>query len=106
MNHLTCSKIYFAIARDCYEAYALYMFFKLCVNYAGGKEALVHHFDTQSKMRLTVPLCCAIVQPNELFFVVCRQGMLQYPECFVCSDSDDDCIFVRKECDDCDDESI
>jgi len=71
-------QIYFAIARDCYEAYALYMFFKLCVNYAGGKVALVNHFNTQPKMRLTIPLCCSIVQPNELFFVVCRQGMLQY----------------------------
>lgn len=70
-------QIYFAIARDCYEAYALYMFFKLCVNYAGGQDALIQHFLSQPKMRLTIPLCCK-VQTNELFFVVCRQGMLQY----------------------------
>jgi len=70
-------QVYFAIARDCYEAYALYMFFKLCVNYAGGQDALIQHFLTQPKMRLTIPLCC-MVQTNELFFIVCRQGMLQY----------------------------
>jgi hypothetical protein len=70
-------QVYFAIARDCYEAYALYMFFKLCVNYAGGHDVLIQHFLSQPKMRLTMPLFC-MVQTNELFFVICRQGMLQY----------------------------
>lgn len=69
---------YFAIARDCYEAYALFMFFKLCVSYGGGKDAIVEHFLSQPKQKLTFPLGCWKVQPNELFYTVCKQGMLQY----------------------------
>lgn len=69
---------YFAIARDCYEAYALFMFFKLCVSYGGGKDAIVEHFQSLPKLKLTFPLGCWRVQPNELFFTVCKQGMLQY----------------------------
>jgi len=69
---------YFAIARDCYEAYALFMFFKLCVSYGGGKDAIIEHFLSLPKLKLTFPLNCWSVQPNELFFTVCKQGMLQY----------------------------
>lgn len=71
-------QIYFAIARDCYEAYALFMFFKLCVSYGGGKEAIVDHFNSLPKMKLTFPLNFWKVQPSELFYTVCKQGMLQY----------------------------
>eukprot|EP01111_Echinosteliopsis_oligospora_P018953 TRINITY_DN8945_c0_g1_i1.p1 TRINITY_DN8945_c0_g1~~TRINITY_DN8945_c0_g1_i1.p1 ORF type:complete len:414 (+),score=107.14 TRINITY_DN8945_c0_g1_i1:152-1393(+) len=68
---------YFAIARDCYEAYALFMFFQLLISYGGGKEAIVEHFLSLPPQKLTFPLC-AYVQPNELFFTICKQGMLQY----------------------------
>lgn len=54
------------------------MFFKLCVSYGGGKEAIVDHFNSLPPLKLTFPFNCWTVQPNELFYTVCKQGMLQY----------------------------
>eukprot|EP01133_Synstelium_polycarpum_P014956 gene14956-17683_t len=62
--------VYFALFRDCYEAYVLYMFFALCVNYSGGDKNLVTHFISHPPMRLPMPLFIK-VKPSEM-------GMLQY----------------------------
>lgn len=32
--------LYFDVARDCYEAYVLYLFYKLCAEYLGGEDTL------------------------------------------------------------------
>ncbi|KYQ89540.1 transmembrane protein [Tieghemostelium lacteum] len=71
-------QVYFSLLRDCYEAYVLYMFFALCVNYGGGDKNLVTHFISHPVMRLPFPLNFIKVKPNENFLQVCRVGMLQY----------------------------
>ncbi|EAL65189.1 transmembrane protein 184A [Dictyostelium discoideum AX4] len=70
-------QVYFALLRDCYEAYVLYMFFALCVSYGGGDKNLVTHFTSHPVMRLPMPLFFKF-KPNEAFLQVCRMGMLQY----------------------------
>lgn len=69
---------YFAMFRDMYEAYALYMFFALCVEYAGGTDSLVSSVMQQPPTKLLFPLWCFTVQPGQKLVRVCRQGILQY----------------------------
>ncbi|EGG18954.1 transmembrane protein [Cavenderia fasciculata] len=69
---------YFALFRDCYEAYVLYMFFALSVSYGGGDKNLITHFISLPPMKLPMPLNCIKVKPNETFLQVCRMGMMQY----------------------------
>jgi len=68
---------YIAIIRDSYEAYALYMFFSLCINYVGSTEHLVSAFMLQPRMKLLAPLWCWF-QPDGKVLLLCRQGILQY----------------------------
>lgn len=55
---------YFAFFRDAYEAYALYMFFVLCCDYAGGKEKLILSLLQQRRQKYLIPMCCFSFQPN------------------------------------------
>jgi len=71
-------QVYFSILRDCYESYALYQFFALCVSYAGGEEALAGHMSTLDRLRLSIPLCCARVQPGARLLLWTRRLVLQY----------------------------
>eukprot|EP01121_Diplochlamys_sp_Union-15-3_P005264 TRINITY_DN15592_c0_g1_i1.p1 TRINITY_DN15592_c0_g1~~TRINITY_DN15592_c0_g1_i1.p1 ORF type:complete len:369 (-),score=33.64 TRINITY_DN15592_c0_g1_i1:56-1162(-) len=68
---------YFAVFRDCYEAYALYMFFVLCIEYAGGQKQMEANFLQQNKMRLVMPFWCYF-QPSARVLMWCRRGILQY----------------------------
>lgn len=68
---------YLAVFRDAYEAYALYMFFVLCVEYVGGKERMIVAFESCSETKLVIPLWC-MVNPNRRLLKICRQGILQY----------------------------
>jgi len=68
---------YFGMVRDAYEAYALYMFFSLLLEYGGGWNRLAGIFSEQPPTRLLIPLWCR-VQPNKRLLVFCRQGILQY----------------------------
>eukprot|EP01112_Ceratiomyxa_fruticulosa_P016568 TRINITY_DN5031_c0_g1_i1.p1 TRINITY_DN5031_c0_g1~~TRINITY_DN5031_c0_g1_i1.p1 ORF type:complete len:494 (+),score=86.23 TRINITY_DN5031_c0_g1_i1:318-1799(+) len=70
-------QLYFAFIRDTYEAYVLYMFFALCVEYAGGREALIRHISEKPPLKLAFPLWWK-VKTDEKFFKVCQQGMIQY----------------------------
>eukprot|EP01102_Stenamoeba_stenopodia_P013767 TRINITY_DN4505_c0_g1_i1.p1 TRINITY_DN4505_c0_g1~~TRINITY_DN4505_c0_g1_i1.p1 ORF type:complete len:457 (+),score=78.46 TRINITY_DN4505_c0_g1_i1:212-1582(+) len=71
-------RLYFALLRDCYEAYVLYGFFVLCVNYAGGVERLESKMLEQAELQLPFPLNCFRVQPNAKLLLHCRRGLLQY----------------------------
>ncbi|EGG19690.1 hypothetical protein DFA_00268 [Cavenderia fasciculata] len=71
-------KVYFQLFRDCYESYALYMFFVLCVQYGGGDESLTRHFLTLKSISLPLPFSCIKFKPTESFLQICRVGILQY----------------------------
>lgn len=71
-------QVYFSIARDTYEAYALYMFFALCVEYAGGWPKMVEIFASGEKRRCLAPFCCFRVQPGRRLLRWCQRGILQY----------------------------
>lgn len=68
---------YFAVFRDCYEAYALYMFFVLLIEYEGGEERLLQNLKQHPPVKLLFPLWCT-VRPGRYFLVLCRRGILQY----------------------------
>ncbi|EGG14902.1 hypothetical protein DFA_10775 [Cavenderia fasciculata] len=63
--------VYFSLFRDCYESYALYMFFALCVRYCGGDKNLIIHFISSPPMKCIFPFSCIHFKPNEM-------GILQY----------------------------
>jgi len=69
---------YFAVLRDCYEAYALYMFFVLCIEYGGGQLQTEASWIQQAPTKLVFPLNCVTVQPSAKLLKLCRQGILQY----------------------------
>jgi hypothetical protein len=47
-----------------YEAYVIYMFFALCINYGGGYDNLVQKLMAQPPFYLAVPFCMWKVQPG------------------------------------------
>jgi len=49
--------LYFNLIRDCYEAYVLYMFFILLVNYFSGEAALVKILENKPPMKHPFPTC-------------------------------------------------
>eukprot|EP01112_Ceratiomyxa_fruticulosa_P015218 TRINITY_DN4452_c0_g1_i1.p1 TRINITY_DN4452_c0_g1~~TRINITY_DN4452_c0_g1_i1.p1 ORF type:complete len:392 (-),score=48.42 TRINITY_DN4452_c0_g1_i1:146-1321(-) len=69
--------IYFDLVRDCYEAFVIYNFFSLCLEYLGGyhtaKDALEH-----KEMKLVAPLCCFRIPPNRGLLRTCKRLVLQY----------------------------
>eukprot|EP01113_Clastostelium_recurvatum_P043513 TRINITY_DN7215_c0_g1_i1.p1 TRINITY_DN7215_c0_g1~~TRINITY_DN7215_c0_g1_i1.p1 ORF type:complete len:483 (-),score=95.89 TRINITY_DN7215_c0_g1_i1:44-1492(-) len=71
-------QLYFAFLRDTYEAYVLYMFFALCVEYGGGRDEFIAYISTKPNLKLPFPLNCFKVPTNAKFFRICQQGMLQY----------------------------
>jgi len=70
-------QVYFGLARDSYEAYALYCFFSLCLEYGKGWKGLSDAFSQHPSTRLLPPFWC-FVQPKKRWLVICRAGILQY----------------------------
>jgi len=70
--------IYFDLARDCYEAYVLYMFFRLLVELADGEEMMILKMNEVKQIRYVLPLCCFHVKPGRIFLHRCKQMILQY----------------------------
>lgn len=57
----TDQKIYLETARDCYEAWVLYTFFALLVEFMGGKRALAAKLKASGKERAKrLPPCCCL----------------------------------------------
>eukprot|EP01119_Soliformovum_irregulare_P001653 TRINITY_DN11388_c0_g1_i1.p1 TRINITY_DN11388_c0_g1~~TRINITY_DN11388_c0_g1_i1.p1 ORF type:complete len:347 (+),score=43.38 TRINITY_DN11388_c0_g1_i1:11-1051(+) len=72
------AKTYFGIVRDSYEAYALYMFFRLIVNYAAGDESIVNILDNHPPLRAFFPLTCIKFKPSKKTLTLCRRLIVQY----------------------------
>jgi len=69
--------MYFDLGRDCYEAYVLYMFFRLLVELADGEEQLIAKLEMTPQIRYSVPLCCFHIKPGRIFLHRCKQMVLQ-----------------------------
>lgn len=50
--------IYFDLVRDCYEAYVLYIFFRLLVAYCGGEQRLAVVLTSEPPLEHPWPMCC------------------------------------------------
>ncbi|KAF8821821.1 hypothetical protein IE077_000178 [Cardiosporidium cionae] len=48
--------LYLDVIRDCYEAYVLHTFLCLLINYLGGEDAIVLHFDAKAQLRHPWPI--------------------------------------------------
>ena len=71
-------QVYLLIFRDAYEAYVLWQFMALCIEYIGGEQAVLEHLNGQPPMRLEIPLCCIQVMHWEKFYVWVKRGIIQY----------------------------
>lgn len=69
---------YLAIFRDCYEAYALYQFFALCIEYANGWKNMEAAFATKPERKCLEPFCCIKTKPDGDLLRWCQRGILQY----------------------------
>jgi len=69
---------YFNVARDCYEAYVLYMFFRLMVELADGEEPLIQKLEGLPEIKYLVPFCMFHIKPGRIFLHRCKQFILQY----------------------------
>ncbi|KYQ91305.1 transmembrane protein [Tieghemostelium lacteum] len=70
--------LFIIIARDCYEAYVLYSFFKLLCCYLGGEEAIIALLQRKERHYILFPLCCISFLPGKRFYIICLQFILQY----------------------------
>lgn len=66
--------------RDTYEAFVLYTFFSLLVEYCGGEAQLLRALHAKKYMGVHPwPLCCIPMYPlNTEFFLRCKRYVLQY----------------------------
>jgi len=70
--------MYWDLARDCYEAYVLFMFFRLLIELADGEENLIAKLEEMPQIRYSAPLCCYHIKPGRIFLHRCKQMILQY----------------------------
>jgi len=70
--------IFITIGRECYEAYVIFSFLRLLVNYGGGNQKLEDWMRLQSPVPWTLPFCCCSYQPSRSFLRTCFRGILQY----------------------------
>eukprot|EP01114_Cavostelium_apophysatum_P014247 TRINITY_DN3647_c0_g1_i1.p1 TRINITY_DN3647_c0_g1~~TRINITY_DN3647_c0_g1_i1.p1 ORF type:complete len:468 (+),score=113.20 TRINITY_DN3647_c0_g1_i1:256-1659(+) len=70
--------MYLVLGRDCYEAYVLYMFFRLLIELAGGEEELITDLEEVPQIKYSLPFCCFHIKPGRSFLHRCRQMILQF----------------------------
>jgi len=72
--------LYFDLFRDCYEAYVLYMFFTLLMNFLESKVGLAIEdlLEEKPPMRHPTPLCCFTFKPGKSFLMWSKFGVLQF----------------------------
>eukprot|EP00762_Andalucia_godoyi_P002207 ANDGO_07573.mRNA.1 Transmembrane protein 184 homolog DDB_G0279555 len=71
--------MYLDSIRDMYEAYVLYCFLALMIEFLGGENALVYLLSQKPPMKLPVPLGRVTpVQPGHRFLMVLKIGVLQF----------------------------
>jgi len=73
--------LYFNVTRDCYEAYVLFMFFRLLVEMADGEENLARQMEQVPQIKYTLPFCCFHIKPGRIFLHRCKQMILQFVVC-------------------------
>jgi hypothetical protein len=72
---------YFSAVRDIYEAYVVYLFVKLVMQFGNGEANLTRTLEAQNSLVDQLwPLnyCCRKVRVNRRFVKECKRGVLQY----------------------------
>lgn len=70
--------LYFNVARDMYEAYVLFEFFKYLTDCVDGEDNFAEKLEYIPQMRYSMPLCCFHIKPGRIFLHRCKQMILQY----------------------------
>jgi hypothetical protein len=61
-----------------YEAYVLWLFFKLLLQFADGSETLSAKLEKVPQMKYSMPFCCFHIKPGRIFLHRCQQMILQF----------------------------
>lgn len=69
---------YFNVLRDCYEAFVIYTFYSLLIEYVGGYALGKEMFANKPPFKLALPLCCIVVTPKRGLLRQCKRLTLQY----------------------------
>lgn len=71
--------LWFNAARDIYEAYVLYIFLQLLIQYLGGERIIITHLEMKRRIRRPWP-CHNYkrIQTDKIFFLRMKQGVLQF----------------------------
>jgi len=76
---LTASALYFETVRDVYEAFIIYTFLVLILEYAGGESACVSKMQARPPLTPPVPCCWLPAKPRTARLLrECKQGTLQF----------------------------
>jgi len=71
--------LYFETIRDIYEAFVIYCFLALILEYVGGEDKCMNSFNEKPTMAHPFPLCwLPRLRLNVLFLRFCKQGTLQF----------------------------
>jgi len=70
--------IYFDVARDCYEAFVIYTFYSLLIEYVGGYQHGKEIFSQKPSFKLVIPLSCITVHAKRGLLRWCKRMTLQY----------------------------
>jgi len=71
--------LYFEVLRDIYEAFVIYCFLALILEYVGGEDNCINRFNEKPDLAHPFPLCCLPrLRLNVLFLRFCKQGTLQF----------------------------
>lgn len=71
--------LWFNAGRDIYEAYVLYIFMQLLIQYLGGERVIIVHLELKGRVRRPWP--ChnkRKIQTDKIFFLRMKQGVLQF----------------------------
>eukprot|EP00667_Euglena_gracilis_P000533 EG_transcript_533 len=70
---------YIVVIRDTYEAFVLYQFMTLLVEYCGGERELVRVLNCKrARAHHLTPFCCISFPVDKDFLLLCKRGTLQY----------------------------
>jgi len=76
------ASVYLDVARDCYEAYALYCFFSLLVAYIESEDepgSVIRIYSSKEPYRPVFPFCFfPKINPTEKSFIILKRFILQY----------------------------